>query len=233
MGYEWLEPIAQILNEAGIRAAQAYPAAGVPELSGPVAALSIEELDTDTGSAQVAVQILSPRTGGGWMCQEAAVTAVSALSAAGYVCRSNAVEYQSGSDCFSQKIVVQLALALREAVWAAQEHWEFLWNDAALAGVESFTADEDRGRRMVGAFWQAQQVGVTPGAGGWNIAMVQRIGPEDAEPEEPEEPFTLTVRRPAETVVYGECYWNRILRRYTQQGLVVERSGFALTREVQ
>lgn len=221
-----------MLVENGIPAAEDFPSEGFQELTQPVAALSLEKVDCQEGTAYIAVRLLSPRRLGGWRCQAASVAAASHLAAAGFFGETGQMEYLSGSDCFCVKVTVLREICLADGGWTAGKSWKISWNDQILSGVESFTAQEDRGRRMVGAFWQAEQVGVTPGVTGWNITLVQRFGPGDAEPEEPEEPFTLTVERDARTVSYGACYWNKVTRRHSQQGLVVERSGFALTREV-
>ena len=47
---------------------------------------------------------------------------------------------------------------------------------AVLSGIVDFSAEQDRGRRLVGAVSRATPVAVTPGKGGWSIRLVQKIG---------------------------------------------------------
>lgn len=221
-----------ILKEAGIRAGEEYPAGEWVELRSAGAAVGLEELDCRAGTATFQVRVLSPRSLGGWSCQTAAAQAAAALEAAGFRCRTGTMAYLSGNDCFCVPVTAVMEVSFAGGTWILEPHWEFRWNETRLAGVEEFTAERNLDRRVIGAFCQGEPVGVTPGHGGWNLKLVQTIGRGSSEPEEPAEPFVLTATQESGTEVYSGCCWNSVTRHYTQEGLRIERRGFALSREV-
>lgn len=110
MGRQWLERIVTLLTEAGIRAGAEYPAEAWTQVLEPVAAVGLEGLDTETGKAKIRVQILSPRSLGGWECQCAAVNAAQVLLDGGFHCQGGSMEYLDGSDCFAVTLTVQVPL---------------------------------------------------------------------------------------------------------------------------
>lgn len=232
MGYEWLETIVSILTGAGIRAGEEYPAGEWVEVLSPAAAVGLGELDCRAGTASFQIRMLSPRLLGGWCCQTNAAKAAAALEAEGLRCHTGAMEYLSGNDCFCVTLTAVMEVCCQEGAWVPGGHWRYAWNDTAITGVEEFTAERNLDRRVIGAFCQGEPVGVTPGQGGWNLKLVQKIGREDPEPTEPEEPFTLSVVQGIGEVAYGGCYWNSVTRSHSQEGLRIERRGFALSREV-
>lgn len=229
MGYELLDYVTGILERAGIRTGEEYPAGQFVEILSPVAAVGLRELDCESGEARFTVRVLSPRILGGWCCQTAAAKAVCALSGAGMACQTGEMEFLSGSDCFCVTVTASLAVFANAEGWEAGRRWRVFVGDAEQTGVTAFTAVRNQGRRVVGAFCQSEPVAVTPGNGGWELTLVQGV---TAEPEDGAEPFTLTLRDDAREVRYTGCCWNVISWEHTQRGMVLTRKGFALGREV-
>lgn len=227
MGCELLEQVAAILTAAGLRAGEEYPGREQPLLDAPLAAVGLRALEPEQGSAVFSVRVLSPRILGGWCCQLAAARAAEALWAAGLSCRTEALEYLSGSDCFCVTVTAQMS------VTAGPEGWEplrrqILCGGAEQEGVVSFRASRDLDRRILGTHWKSAPVGVTPGHGGWKLELVQRL---TREPEEQTEPFVLTVREGDREHRYTGCCWNETVWEYTGGGRTLTRRGFALARE--
>lgn len=230
MVYGLLEELKTLLEAAGIPAGEEYPAGERVEILSPVAAVGFRELDCTHGAARFSVRILSPRILGGWCCQQKAAQAAQVLHRAGMSCSTEEMEYLKGSDCFCISLTVSRTVYEGSEGWCAGSGWRVLRDGAEENHVLSFRAVRNQGRRLLGAFCQSEPVRVTPGAGGWQIELVQS---GTAEPEEGQEPFTLTVQAGGAAQRYLGCCWNETEIVLDGQGLKWIRRGFALTREVE
>ena len=223
MGRERLELIAALLRRGGIPAGEAWPGAGRPEPEEPLAAVGLGEMDCVEGVARYAVDILSPRHLGGWRCQLTGAEAAKLLQEAGFSCRMGEMDYLEASDCFRVTVTARLPMESGDA------GWEVCCGGVRQEGVISFRAVRDQGRRILGAMAQGEPVGITAGAGGWAIELIQK---PSREPEEIAEPFEVTVRRGSTVERFGGCCWNETEAAHGEGGFRLTRRGFALTREV-
>lgn len=230
MGYELLEAVTELLNAAGLRAGEEYPAGERMEILRPAAAVGLRELDPVGATAEFVVRVLSPRMLGGWCCQVWAARATEALVGAGMDCGSGEMEYQSGTDCFCVVLTARWPVVRQGDGWAAGTGWQIRIGETVQEGVVSFRAVRSQGRRIVGAYCQAAPVAVTPGAGGWSLELIQR---PDREPEMGEEPFVLTLREGDRSVRYTGCCWNETVWERDREGRRLIRRGFALEREAE
>ena len=228
MDYELLEFVTGLLTAAGIPAGEEYPGLEQPQVDSPRAVVGLRELDARLGTARFRVKVLSPRLLGGWCCQVWAARAGRTLTAAGMTCRTEEMEYLSGSDCFCITMTAAQAVISGPEGWVPGVGLTVLCRETEVEGVVSFTARRDRGRRLIGAFCQSEPVGITSGRDGWQLELVQQ---GDRTPEAVEEPFTLTVRDGNREWVYTGCCWNEERYEHTGQGLRLIRQGFALGRE--
>lgn len=230
MVYGLLEELRALLEAAQIPAGEEYPAGERVEIVSPVAAVGLRELDCANAVARFSVRILSPRILGGWCCQQKAAQAAQVLHRAGMSCAAAEMEYLTGSDCFCISLAVSQPVFESAEGWSAGSGWQVLRDGAEEKNVLSFRAVRNQGRRLLGAFCQSEPVRVTPGAGGWQIELVQSGG---AEPAEGEEPFTLTVHAAGAEQRYLGCCWNETEIVLGGEGVKRIRRGFALTREVE
>ncbi len=223
---EFLEYVTGLLTGGGIPTGEEYPAGHRLHLEEPVAAVGLLGLDFDAGQVQVRIRVLSPRTLGGWTCQNAALTVLATLHGAGHRCQMEEMDFLPGSDCFCICVDVRLDAVL-DGDWALGKRWYVTCGGTVLENVEQFQAVLDQGRRVIGASFQSGGVGVTPGSGSWAITLVQNGG-EDTQ----EEPFVLTLEDGDRVISYTDCHWNREEWDHQQRGLRRTRRGFALGREV-
>lgn len=199
------------------------------ELSGPVAAVGLRDLNHQEGTAEFEVRILSPRSLGGWQCQNTAVAAAAALEEGGVRCRMEPMSYRSGCDCYEMAVIGTKQVIEREEE-TASDLFKITIGDAAVEGVTEFSAEQDRGRRLIGTLNQADPVGVTRGNGGWKLRMVQTVPTGGALMAEPEEPFELALRENGLVTRFQGCCWNRVEKKLEQTGAQMVWEGFALTR---
>lgn len=223
----------EILRSAGIRAGEAFPGGDRTELTGPVAAVSLRDVSYQDRTAEFEIRILSPRRLGGWECQNAAAEAAAALESAGVRCTLEPMSHQAGVDCFEMAVIgtkVVFSSEEEEPV-VGSDLFEILIGEDAVAYVTEFSAEQDRQRRLIGSFEQQTPVGITPATGGWAIRMVQVIPLGGQGMEEPEEPFTLTLKEEGLSTVFLGCGWNVVRKQMDQSQTKLYWEGFALTRE--
>lgn len=232
MGHEWLKYVTGILEAAGLVAGEEYPSGKQPGIQSPVAAVGLRELDCAGGTVCYGVQVLSPRTLGGWPCQSAAAQAATALSDAGFSVQTGVMAFHSGSDCFCIELTARRSVSKRKGAWVFWPRWEILCGGVLQEGVVSFRASRDQDRRIVGAFCQSEPVGISPGHGGWLLTLVQDLGQAEQEPEKTEEPFQLVAWQEGWASIYSGCCWNSEVWEHTASGLRLTRKGFAVSREV-
>ena len=228
MDYELLGSVMRILVTAGLPSGEEFPGLERPEIDSPRAALGLRELDAGAGIARFQVKVLSPRILGGWCCQVWAARAVWALTAAGLSCRTEEMDYLSGSDCFCVTVEAAMSVVRRGDSWEQGTRWRIFCADAMQLNVVSFRAVRDLQRRIVGTHWKSEPVGVTSGTGGWKLELIQE---PTAEPAPVEEPFVLMVQEGDRMHRYTGCCWNETVWEYTQSGARLIRRGFALNRE--
>ena len=228
MSYELLRSVSGLLIGAGIPTGEDYPGLEQPQIDSPRATVGLRELDAAGWTARFDIRILSPRLLGGWCCQVMASQAVQKLVQAGIDCRTQEMAYNSGCDCFSVTVEAVMAVVPRGDGWAPGSRWSIHCGDVAQPGVISFRASRDQQRRLVGTHWKSEPVGITSGAGGWELELIQ-ILPEA--PDEEVEPFVLTVQEGIRVHRYIGCCWNETILEYLQSGIRLTRRGFALGRE--
>ena len=145
-------------------------------------------------------------------------------------CSAAEMEYRKGSDCFCVSLTVSRPVYEGADGWSAGSGWQVLRDDVEEKHVRSFRAVRNQGRRLVGTFCQSTPTRVIPGAGGWQIELVQSGA---AEPGEGQEPFTLTVCAGGARQRYLGCCWNETEIVLGGEGLKRIRRGFALEQEVE
>lgn len=230
MGEEWLTKITGILAKAGIASGEEYASAPAQAISQPVAAVGLRGLDWGDGKATVSVRILSPRTKGGWACQTTAAKAITALEEAHIPARMEPMEYLPGCDCFQVLIIGIFQIRIDQPVDPVPRAWQVTIGGIDVPYATEFSEERDLKRRMVGALGQMLPANVTPGSGGWEIRLVQKIPAGSEEQNFGQEPMEIRVIREKRTICYTDCFWNQTRRKFAEGMLTVECCGFALGR---
>lgn len=199
------------------------------ELTGPVAAVGLRNLNCREGTAEFEIRILSPRGLGGWQCQNTAAEAVSVLENSGVECRMEPMSFRAGADCFEMLVIGKQVVIPQEEI-PAVSLFRISIGGTDVEWVTSFSAEQDRGRRLIGTLNQTDPVGITRGTGGWSIRMVQTVPGGGMPMTEPAEPFDLTVHEKGLNIGFQGCCWNRVVRQLEQDAVKVIWEGFALTR---
>lgn len=217
--------VTALLEAYGISAGEAFPGAELPRLREPKALVCVHRADQGTGGAELSIRILSPRGLGLWKCQDTALQAMNALASVGMSCRMEPMEFEEGCDCFSAEILAIVHGALAGSFLSVKVGLN------ELSYVTEFTAEQDRGRRLIGGVNQETPVGITSGTGGWRFCLKRTAPTLRGMSREPEEPFDLTVTERGAVTRYTGCCLNRVKKTVTREETTAQWEGFALERE--
>jgi len=219
------------LREEGFTADIAYPGQKAPILSGPVAAVHIDQVDRANLTVTVRVSILCPAALGGTACEVEALRATEVLRWSGAVCVQNGCSY----DGIAQVYVVDI-LASFTGVTEAESCviWPGFYayvNERIQRFAVGFSEEEVTQAQAEYAMGVAAPAGISTGSHGWNVQLEELIPAGSAEAEAPVGAFRLKIVTDQKTVVYSGCQWTSVRREFTRQGLRRVRKGIALERK--
>lgn len=217
MGSEWLNRVITALENGGILSREGYPAGPMPHLTGPVAAVMLEQVDYGQNRVTVGVRIYSPANLGGPVCRDMAEVAGTRIRDLGMACVQEGIVFDSLTDCF---YVPLRATYIQPTVQTPAFTVEL--DSQVLSHVVSFQVKRDEDPELEITF---------PGAY-WYISIEEVFGPEDGEPVVTEDSFQLKVTRPKSVETYENCTWSSILREHDGQVLRRVRTAKTTSRSI-
>ena len=196
MGKLIIDEVIQLLCDGGIRADTAYPTGSIQRVSEPVAAVSLNKADLQARTAEVLVEILTPKEIGGYLCQKTALEACGILEEAGAVCCQSNCEFVNRANLFRVPIRAVFRGAARYNDLEELPQYSVMVGSLLLPHVCGFTAQ------------QALKGSTTPLQDApWEITVEEFLpwGVEDS--LEAENPFTIDLRCNGVTERFDDCVW--------------------------
>lgn len=199
------------LRSAGIRADRGFPGDRIKAITGPVAAVTVEQ--SDQKKIVLAVTVYSPGNQGGRACEELAQTVAEVLRQKRGRCQVGSCRFDTESGLFSVKVT---------AVWLESLHNAVQIDDVTLAYATEFSAVQTR---------QVQQV-TDPETGEksvvneeviWTVAIEEVLPFREVMVVDHKASFTLRVKHENCTEIYPECYWLSITLEEGDGGLIRKR----------
>lgn len=218
MGDVILQQVLEKLRQAGFSIGKAYPGGIAPHITGPVAAVGLEKVDTAAMEATVRVDILAPESQGGTVCEEQARKVLEVLESAGGVCVQHGCEYLALGQMYQVRV---------EAVfsWAPVEEPEVIWFTVTLAGKNLPWAVEFTVQRVE----NDQESNETYL---WKLQLEEEIPAGDAGNGNFVGGDTLVVESAGERISFSGCVWSDIRWCYGENGLRRIWTGTATGRSV-
>lgn len=221
MGQMIVDQVVQLLKNGGVRTEAAYPYGVIDRVTEPVAAVSLEAVDTASRISKVLVEILAPRSSGGYACQKKALEVCALLEAGGGVCTQGKCSFVRHSDLF--RVPVQ---AVFQGI-ARADGLENLPQPVLIAGgmtlnrLEEFSAQQTvsgSDESIYTAPWTFRVEEFFPW-GVWNTL-------------EPDEPFTMDLRYGGNIERFERCVWTHRERIKENGGIRQIRKGKATGRSL-
>lgn len=210
MGTITVEEVVQILDEGGIRSEPAFPAQPITRITEPVAAVSLGEVNQESGLLTMLVEILGPKEKGGYVCQSKAAAACQILAEAGAVCYQENCVFLNKSNLFRVQI---------RAVFSVNELFKLTIDQRQLnyvCGFSSVQKKTEDGDNLQDMPWEFTVEELIP----WQVqdTWIQ------------EEPFVLQLHCAGNVERYGQCRWKQRKRIAEKRGIRQIRTGIAMNR---
>ena len=100
MGQVSIPVLVEMLKSKGIRTEKAFPPEQISRVTEPVAAISLEETDSEKHTTTVLVEIFGPADQGGAVCQDKGAVVCAALESVGGVCKQGRCEFLAKANLF-------------------------------------------------------------------------------------------------------------------------------------
>lgn len=227
MGKSILNTVIDLLNDGGIPAAPAQPAGKMLIVHGPVAAVSIEKVDTAGGFVSVLVEIVGPMDGGAERCQNRALTVCNILSGAGGACEQGSCSFQGKGALFRVPVTARFYGTATEDDWTPRPTCTVKIDGAILEYVESFSAQQVKEE-------PAEEEEEKPlSSAPWSFTLEESFPVGTKEPADPQEPFFLRFTGPQGSQIFSGCTLTARQRIYTAEGIRQIRKGIAVSRTLQ
>lgn len=205
------------LQAVGIPVQRGYPAAKLPPLSQPEAAITIQQ--SDLKRTELAVWICGPIAAA---CEDTAQTAADALRQQRAFCQVEACQFDGKSGLFSVKI---------QAVWQESLTNQLKLDKNVMVYATEFSAVQTRQVQQV----KDEETGQTQVVNEevvWTIAVQEQLPFREVIEVEGKESFTLTVTHENYVEIYPECYWLSITLEENGAGLLRKRIARSWTERI-
>lgn len=233
MGISILEKVLQRLRQANFKATVAFPGQKYPQITEPVAAVHIEQVDRASMTVTLEVNIICPASFGGTACEVEALRATEVLQWDGAICIQNGCTYDGASQVYMVAILATYTGVTEADSYTMGPGFEVYINDIYYRFVVGFAEEEKREHRAEFAMGETAPIGISLGSSVWEITLEELILPGSPEYAEPKGPFELRIERDAGTETYYHCRWLSIRREMTRNGLRRVCKGISMLKEVQ
>ena len=232
MGISILEKVLQRLRQARFNATPAFPGQKYPQITEPVAAVHIEQVDRASMTVTLEVNIICPASYGGTACEVEALRATETLQWDGAVCIQNGCTYDGASQVYMVAILATYTGVTEADSYTMGPGFEVYINDTYYRFAVAFTEEESREHRAEFEMGEIAPIGISLGSSVWEITLEELILPGSPEYAEPRGPFELRVEREAGIETYYHCRWLSIRREMTRNGLRRVCKGISMLKEV-
>ena len=208
-----------MLSGAGYRTGEASPGRIMPEITEPVIALKLEQMDTAKHMAKVRVTVVCPLALGAGACEDEAMKVCKLLWNVGLSCQLQPYTIDTKTELILLPIITTLYGNLLSNDWRLGEDCTVCFDGEPLERTRSFTA------------WRESAGGGVANSR-WRFRVEEEMYEIDDEVV-PIEPFDLTVRYSGCEETYDGCMLTLQKREFTDSGIILIWEGLAETRTVE
>ncbi len=215
-----IQNVKLLLSGAGYRVGDASPGRSVPEITEPVIALSLEQLDTKKRMAIARVTIVSPLALGAVACQNEALKVCRLLREAGAACSLEPYKLDTKTEVFMLPVLATFYGDVLSSSWQVGEGSSIQFDTEILDRIVSFTAwrqteeTTDRIRNML-----------------WQFRVEEQLD-SIRQTAYPTEPFAMTVTHGDSEECYTGCLLTLHKQVLTDGGMVQIWEGTAQSKQV-
>lgn len=214
MELDWIEKIIEALESVDIPAQRGYPSGAMPNLTEPVATVSIQRAELDEMTA--AVQIYSPVSRGGITCENLALQAATAIRAIGATCVVGSCSFSSRDGLLS--LPLQVTFAKEQTVVSPFITQPKVAIDGIVVANVVNVATAFTGTPVKSKDATTGEVGMVVGEKRWTVTVEDLVAPSRSPQEEVKDGFTVTISRSGEKETYSGCCWDKVTTEVAEKG---------------
>ena len=215
-----MESVKAIIGMAGYRTGFANPGKWIPEITEPVVAISLEQVDSERHEVTVRNEVVSPVTLGGKRCEEEILKVLNVLQDRGARCEVTALRFDAKTELFSMAVLATFHGNILDENWEFKKACAVNWGGINIGDPVTFTA------------WrETTEPNTTPlSLTKWHFRMEETLSGKWPEVNV-SDPFKIKVTAGNITDTYTECTVTR-QQRYLQEGHLRQiREGVATGKE--
>lgn len=221
------------LRGAGYRAAWAAPGTEMPRITGPALAVGLESATWPGGNGTLclAVDVFTPRAGGGPLCNQVAAAVAQGLSEGleglpSAVCSAGEAAYYGPGDYFRARVLARFPLVHQKLVFL--DRTQLLIGGQAQTGAWTCTERLRQELEPRYSLGQAEPAALCPGRRQYGLRLEL---PPTAGALGDLTGFTVELRDDGQSVLYTGCHWTAFQRTWNGDGRVLAEAE-AVKREV-
>ena len=185
--------VAATLRAAGYRTGEASPGSVIPEITGPVVAVSLEKVDTKALTLVVRATVVSPYSLGARTCETNALKVCKLLGNMGGACQLQPCQFNAKSEMFSVAVLVTFHGNVLDEQWMPGDLCQVRFGSGYyLNRIASVTA------------WQEAAANQELEAASWHIRVEERMDGIIQE-QVPVNVANVTVFYQNSREIYNEC----------------------------
>lgn len=232
MGNSILDLVLRHLREDGFTVCGAYPGQMLPQITDPVAAVHIEQVDRAKLTVTLEITLLYPARLGGSACELEALQITESLRNTGAVCVQKGCTYDGASQLYMVSILATYTGVTETSACKIWPGFYCHMNTHYLRYAQSFTTERTTDVAAVYSLETASPSAFSQGKTLWSLELVENIPVGEEEIAAPEEDFQLRVVTEDGTEIFTGCHWTSVRRQRSKDGLYRVCKGYALKREV-
>lgn len=216
MGQMIVDKVVALLASHNIRTEVACPPGRTDRVTGPVAAVSVEQVDGDAHTTTVLIEVLAPRASGGYACQKKALEVCTLLEADGAVCRQGKCSFVRHSDLFRVPVTAVFQGIARTNGMDTLARPVLTAGGMELTHLQHFSAQQE----VIGS-------NATIYDSAWEFTVEEFFPWGVFNTLEPDEPFTMDLRHGGYIERFERCKWKTRQRITEPEGIRQIRTGKA------
>lgn len=232
MGNSILELVLRHLGDDGFTVCAAYPGQMFPQITEPVAAVHIQQVDRANLTVTLEISLLYPGKLGGSACELEALRITESLRTTGAVCVQKGCSYDGASQLYTVAILATYTGVTETADCKIWPGFYCHQNTDWLQYATSFTTERTTEVRIAYGGASGEVLALSDGKTLWNLELVENIPVGGEEIPAPEGEFSLRIVTDPVTEVFTGCRWTSVKRQRRKEGLYRVCKGYAQNREV-
>lgn len=231
MGSMIVREVIELLSREGIPAEESCPGRKYPQISRPVAAVSVYKADAEQREVVLQIHVVCPAAMGTGACGAEARRVCELLRSLGGRCVQNAYRYDGMARLTQVEILAAFTGRDSGESWIPGPGFRVWVDDEPMPWAVSLQTEKVTQAQPLYVIGESVPADIPEGSRIWNIRLEEHYPAEIQEGKTHTGPFRLRVDREDVSSTLEGCRWTGVSRTFSREGLRRVLIGMALGRE--